>query len=496
MKIPNDAFITQISCGANYTLMLTKDGKVLGMGDSSKGQLGYYNTLAFTSLREIEQSKTSDIKLSNIKNIQAGYEHVVALDNNGAVWTWGGTAGTDFKFTDIKQMTFAQEETIQEIKSGNGYSLVLSKSGNVYRWSANNTSATNRAAQVDLSTAYGWDYTTGTPKQVFISGGIQVRTDEEKENIAIINKTYYVISKDNKVYSWGVNTAGQTGTGDVSSSEEDLTELQFETNSVINKEIDKVTSSAVPGRSYAGTDGASYDTAYAINSDGYVLGWGYAGKDVLAEDYKEGNNTFKLLGDGTRYVANYIGSIGIKSITGKDISMQVGETSDLISMIKDGGYVTGGRVNLYRTETQDALDSLKIEIDNEEIASYDAKTGLITGLKMGKTVATISSERNFVKINIKVSDPNYKTDPKIISYDNYTIALKSDGTVWAWGYNDYLGITDASQTSKRVATPTQIKGIDSVMDIAVGDDFVLLLMQDGTVWGWGRNQIRTTWKWN
>lgn len=64
--------------------------------------------------------------------------------------------------------------------------------------------------------------------------------------------------------------------------------------------------------------------------------------------------------------------------------------------------------------------------------------------------------------------------PKFASHEGgrgYSVAIKSDGTLWQWGY----GIT----------TPTQVTG--HWIDVAVGSDHILALKSDGTVWAWGSN---------
>lgn len=65
------------------------------------------------------------------------------------------------------------------------------------------------------------------------------------------------------------------------------------------------------------------------------------------------------------------------------------------------------------------------------------------------------------------------------------MALRGDGTVWAWGRNDYgqLGIG----TLYRSPTPAQVSGLTGVTAIAVGGYHCLALKDDGSVWAWGYN---------
>ena len=67
----------------------------------------------------------------------------------------------------------------------------------------------------------------------------------------------------------------------------------------------------------------------------------------------------------------------------------------------------------------------------------------------------------------------------------HSLALKSDGTVWAWGCNDCGQLGDGSTTNR--LTPVPVSGLTGVVAIAGGDYHSLALKSDGTVWAWGYN---------
>ncbi len=68
----------------------------------------------------------------------------------------------------------------------------------------------------------------------------------------------------------------------------------------------------------------------------------------------------------------------------------------------------------------------------------------------------------------------------------HALALRRDGTVWAWGKNEYGQLGDG--TGKDREGPIRIEqGLTDVTAIAVGKEHSLALKKDGTVWAWGRN---------
>ncbi|WP_233612067.1 Ig-like domain-containing protein [Corallococcus sp. AB045] len=67
----------------------------------------------------------------------------------------------------------------------------------------------------------------------------------------------------------------------------------------------------------------------------------------------------------------------------------------------------------------------------------------------------------------------------------HTLALKQDGTVWAWGNNGEGQLGDGTTTDR--LTPVQVPGLTGVAALAAGLSHSLALKQDGTVWAWGHN---------
>ena len=67
----------------------------------------------------------------------------------------------------------------------------------------------------------------------------------------------------------------------------------------------------------------------------------------------------------------------------------------------------------------------------------------------------------------------------------HSLALKSDGTVWTWGYNNYGQLGDGGNSPRSV--PYQLSSLSNVVAIAAGYCHSLALKSDGSVWAWGYN---------
>ena len=75
-----------------------------------------------------------------------------------------------------------------------------------------------------------------------------------------------------------------------------------------------------------------------------------------------------------------------------------------------------------------------------------------------------------------------------VSASNHTLAIRDDGTLWSWGYNlnGQLGQGN-SGTGTNLKLPEQIETDTDWASISAGTGHSLALKSDGTLWSWGYN---------
>jgi len=74
---------------------------------------------------------------------------------------------------------------------------------------------------------------------------------------------------------------------------------------------------------------------------------------------------------------------------------------------------------------------------------------------------------------------------EVAAGSDHTLAIKTDGTLWAWGRNDYGQLGDGTTVNKNI--PTQI-GSDADWAFIDGESYnSMALKNDGSLWCWGNN---------
>lgn len=164
-------------------------------------------------------------------------------------------------------------------------------------------------------------------------------------------------------------------------------------------------------------------------------------------------------------------------------------SDNLIALKKDGTVWTMGSNSFGQRGTAEGLgDNLvqSIAIDNNgTVRFFD-----INGQPMDG-----NSSRDDNELSANVNQVTGLADVKEVSMGAaHALAVKNDGTVWAWGYNNMgqMGNGTAypnSTIKSRQITPEMVTGLNNVVAVSAGTEFSMALKADGTVWTWGRSDF-------
>lgn len=321
--------------------------------------------------------------------------HSMAIMSDGSLWAWGsnsdgqiGDGDTNYsmlvKYVKIPKQIFPSGVTA--IAGGNKHSLALKTDGSVWTWGS------NESGQLGDGTQWSRNW---NPKQVIANSVVEIAAGYHHS---------LAIKTDGSLWAWGSNGYGQFGDGNNG--------IGLIPKQVISSGIKSVAAGA-------------YHTLI-LKTDGSLWSCG-------------GNNSGQL-GDGTSTDSN----IPKKIISSGIIAIAAGGYHSL-AVKSDGSLWVWG---------SNARGKLG---DGTETNSLLPKQIIANGVK-----------------NI------------VAGYD-HTLILKIDGSVWACGDNEYGQLGDG--TSGMFNYSSTLKQIISngVIDIAAGAYHSLAIKSDGSFWAWGSN---------
>jgi alpha-tubulin suppressor-like RCC1 family protein len=70
-------------------------------------------------------------------------------------------------------------------------------------------------------------------------------------------------------------------------------------------------------------------------------------------------------------------------------------------------------------------------------------------------------------------------------YEGFSLAVKTDGTLWSWGYGTQGALGLGNNTN--YSSPKQVGALTGWIFVAAGGYHSVAIKNDGTLWAWGRN---------
>jgi alpha-tubulin suppressor-like RCC1 family protein len=152
-------FITDVKCGSNHSVILTKTGEVYSWGFNKSGLTGYLSGGDY----QITPIKINGFDGKKIKAISCGYWHSLALTECGRVYSWGnnkwGQLGIKKCDSSVKAKMVDISNGVVKISCGRFHSLLLTNDGQIYAFGRNNfgqlgqREAENRSDFIELNIA-------------------------------------------------------------------------------------------------------------------------------------------------------------------------------------------------------------------------------------------------------------------------------------------------------------------------------------------------------
>jgi alpha-tubulin suppressor-like RCC1 family protein len=283
------------------------------------------------------------------------------------------------------------------------------------------------------------------------------------------------LTSGGKLYAWGKNDLGQLG------------------NNTTADSLDPVRVLDSSGSGYltcVSRAAAGFDHNLALRHDGTVWSWG--------------GNVCGQLGNNTRTASPLPVQVLDASGSGYLTDVTQIAAGDCCSMaLKSDGsvYAWGGYV-------QDVNPVLPVKIKEESGSDLGGVTQIAIGgdhclaLKSDGTVrawgfnmdgqlGNNSTDRKYRAVQVLgLGGSGYLTDvTQVAAGASHSMALKSDGSVYAWGANFFGTLGNNTQTESHV--PVQVLDasgsgyLAGVTQISAGFDHSLALKSDGSLWGWG-----------
>ncbi len=267
------------------------------------------------------------------------------------------------------------------------------------------------------------------------------------------------LKKDGTVWVWGDNEYWQLGDRDL---------IYSPTAVQVNNLIGVIAIAA--GRYHS----------LALKSDGTVWAWG--------------DNRYGQLGDGTT-TSSYI-PVQVANLTGV-IAIAAG--FDHCLALTNSGEVKAWGNNAYGQLGNGTFGSSSIPVDVSGLTSgvKSISAGLAHSLAItneGGVKAWGSNDfgqlgDGTVNNNATPADVNGLTSGiiSIAAGTAHSLALNSDGIVWAWGRNHYGQLGDGTATDK--SSPVQVTGLMGITAVSAGFAHSLALTNVGGVKAWGNNGL-------
>ena len=431
-----------ISSGESYNLAIKNGGTLWAWGYNYNSECG-----TDSALSEIDTPNRIGTN-AQWSSVSAGGTHGLAIRTDGTLWGWGdnsyGRIGVPGDLSQTSPVQVGSDADWKMVSAGGDHTVALKKSGSLWAWGRNN---------------YGQLGTNLTIGQ--LDEPTRIGTKSDWKLVRAGNGFTVAVKDDGSVWSWGTNAFGELGNGLAG-----------------NKSSPAMASSVSPAPWDTRPPAAGGSHGLIIKTDGTLWAWGSNASGALATS----------LGH-TRIVPLQVGS---------DMDWEMAWAGGSTSLgLKDDGTLLGWGDNRYSqlgSPGEDSSAPLEVGVfpDLMDLDPGYEHILLVRGSTLWAWGRNDHGQCGTDAAIVTVESPaRIGTDEDwqaVAGGDRFSLALKTDGSLWAWGYNSYgqLG-TDLAVTE--IDTPSRIGTATDWNKVAAGFYSSFAIKEDGSLWAWGRNDL-------
>jgi alpha-tubulin suppressor-like RCC1 family protein len=428
-----------------------------GWGINS-GRLGTNDTIARSTPVTTFAGGTNWKQVSAFSNV-----HTAAIKTDGTLWTWGsgnsGGLGNGATTGNISTpvTTFAGGTNWKQVSIGYNHTAAIKTDGTLWTWGAGTGGRLGNAVAIG---------NRSTPITTFAGG-------TNWKQVSSGNSHTSAIKTDGTLWTWGSGGSGQLG------------------NAVTTGNISTPVTTFAGGNNWKQVSSGNSHTS-AIKTDGTLWTWGSGGSGQLGDNAATtrstpvttfaGGTNWKQVSSGNTFTAA-IKTDGTLWTWGRGTYGQLGRLSIGINKLTPVTTFAGG-TNWADTATTQPEDLYTLSSGFAHTAAIKTDgtlwtwgSGLNGRLGNGITTGNISTP-----VTTFAGGNNWK---QVSSGDRHTAAVKTDGTLWTWGYGN-SGRLGTNATTNRSTPVTTFAGGTNWKQVSSGGYYTAAIKTDGTLWTWGR----------
>lgn len=379
----------QITSGENYKIARKTNGTLWGWGWG-----GYLGTSVTTNYSSPVQIGT----LTTWSSVTTGLSSTMALRSDNTLWAWGsndyGQLGNGTTTTYSSPIQVGTLTSWSSASMGSYHSLMIRTTGSLWASGFNTSGQLGNGATLNQSSP------------------VQIGTLTNWAKVFAGQQNSFAIKSDGSLWSWGQNQSGSLGQGDL-------------VNRSSPTQVGTLTN-------WSKVAAALYSTL-AVKTDGTLWAWGY--------------NNYGQLGTGN--TVDYSSPVQIGTLTNWiDVALNGGMA---MAVNSSGGMYSWGN-------------------------NYEPAYNVPGVLGVAPPKYCISP----VQVGTQTNWSNVA--------GSFTCAsgVKTDNTLWSWGSNS-LGATGRGLSTGNTESPVQVGTLTNWSKVSMGYQYGIAIKTDGTVWGWGRN---------